>query len=328
MVIQQNRESISKRSYGMLELMFGESGLDVVGGMDGIIQYFINVINALKNWETKAVPMGILMVGAPGTGKTNLIQALSRDMGIHFVQLRCLRDIDPKTRGDWDLYRAFDIIRSFTPVIVFIDDIDKIVYTNTDENERRILNQLFEDLIKFMGDPAHRGKILWIAASNRPDQIHPEFRKRGRLDDVVPFVIPNNTEREDILKKVISRNAIPYNAEINFSAIAQRTERCSGGDLETILMRGFQNARLDNRDIVEERDLVKASDEFVHASTPIMDEYLTLLAVREASLSTLVPKQLYGNLQERIYENNKISKIKIEQRLRELDSQIRITYRR
>jgi AAA+ superfamily predicted ATPase len=328
MVVQQNRESIKKRSYGRLELVYGEHGLNTVGGLDQTIDYIGNIINSLKNWDAKSVPRGILMVGPPGTGKTNLINALA-DLGVHIVKLCGLRGSDPATRGDWDLHRALNIVHSLTPVIAFIDDIDKIeYYTGTDENERRLMNQLLDDLLRFMRDPVHRGRVLWIGASNRPDLIHPEFRRQGTLDDVIPFLPPDVRAREDILRKIFPRNAIPYDVNINFGTVATKTERCTGGDLELIMMRSFKNARLSNRDTVIEEDLIKAADEFVPPRDPNMDEYLMLIAIREASLSPLIPRQLPGALNDRVYENNVINKTKVNQRIRELEVQLNIQGRR
>jgi len=328
MVVQQNRESIRKRSYGLLELIFGEHGIDTVGGLSDVITYMANVIQAMKNWDTKSVPMGILLVGPPGTGKTNLIYALARDMGIHFVRLRCLFKSDPITRGDWDFYRVLDVIRSLIPVVVFIDEIDKFVPAGVDEHERKLTSQFMDDLFRFMNDRSLRGKVLWVTASNRPDLIRPEFRKRGRSDDVIPFLLPDIAAREDILRKIISRNAIPYDVNINFPAIAARTDRCTGADLEVIVMRGFQNARLSNRDTVIDQDLIKAADEFIHTTDPNMDEYMMLLALKEASLSPLVPRQLYGTLQDKVYENGRISKARINQRILELETQLHIGSKR
>jgi len=329
MVVQQNRESIKTRSYGRLELVYGDHGIEAVGGLGNVINYIGNVINALKNWDAKSVPRGILIVGPPGTGKTNLVNALGRDMGIHIVKLCGLRGNDPTTHGDWDLHRALDIIRSLTPVIAFIDEIDKIgYYTGTDENERRLINQLVDDLLRFMRDPMLRGRVLWIGATNRPDLVNPEFRRQGTLDDVIPFIHPDIRAREDILRKIFPRNAIPYDVNINFGAIAGRTERYTGGDLELIMIRSFQNAHLSNRDVVVEQDLTKAVDEFVLPRDPDMDEYLILLAIREASISSLVPRQLPGAISERVFENNIINKTKVNQRIHELEIQLNIQSRR
>ncbi|HGJ66191.1 TPA: ATP-binding protein, partial [bacterium] len=324
MVVEQNREAIRKRSHGRLELIYGAHGTESIGGLDHIINYMGNVINALKNWDIKTVPKGILMAGPPGTGKTELINALGKDMGIHIVRLTGLRGTDPTTHSIWDLHRALEIIRSLTPVIAFIDDIDKFTYTGTDENERRIMDQLLNDLVVFMSNPNLYGRVLWVSASNRPDLIHPEFRKQGRLDDVVPFPLPNIRAREDILRRLFPKNNIPFDEGVNFSDISKRTERCTGGDLQLIMMRSFQNARMNNRDIVLHQDLIKSVEEFVHPRDQNMDEYLMLIALREASLLSLIPQPLPLGLQERIIENNKLNKTKINQRIRELETALGI----
>jgi len=325
MVIQQNRRAITARSYGMLELAFGEHGMNTVGGLKAIIPYMKNTIQSMKNGDTKSVPMGILMVGPPGTGKTMLIHELARDAGMHFIRLGDICGNITLGRSSWgDLSRAINVIRSLAPVVVFIDDIDRIKYTGTDECERRMSDQLIGNLIKFMSAPAYHGKVLWVAASKRPDEIHPEFRRRGRLDDVVPFLLPDAKDREDILKKMFSKNAVPYDNRINFSVPAGRTQWCTGADLEVIAMRSYQNARREERDTVTEKDIVQAADEFVPIYEPAMYEYMMLLAIREATLASLVPKPLDGALNDRVYENNKISKAKINQRLRELESQVRL----
>jgi hypothetical protein len=94
------------------------------------------------------------------------------------------------------------------------------------------------------------------------------------------------------------------------------------------MMRSFKNARLSNRDTVIEEDLIKAADEFVPPRDTNMDEYLMLIAIREASLSPLIPRQLPGALNERVFENNVINKAKVNQRIRELEVQLNIQGRR
>jgi len=324
MVIQQNRRSIPARSYGRLELIYGEHGLNTVGGLEGTINYMKNIIQAMRNEETKRVPRGILMVGPSGTGKTALIHALSRDMGMHFINFRALHSIDPEMRSDWDMDRVYSVINSLQPVIVFIDEIDRIADTSAYNRDRGLMNRAMNNLLRTMSLSARRGKVLWIAASNKPDMIDPEFRKRGRLDDVVPFLLPGAKEREDILKKAFSKNAIPYDNRIKFATPAGRTQRFTGAELELIAMRSYQNARQRSKDTVEEQDLVKAADEFVPEHDPITYEYMMLLAIRESNIASLVPKPLEGALQDRVYSDNKIDKTKINQRLRELTPQVNL----
>jgi SpoVK/Ycf46/Vps4 family AAA+-type ATPase len=319
MVIQQKRRAIRERSYGMLDLISSEYGLNAVGGLRNIIPYMEDIIQAMRDGDTKRVPM----VG-PGTGKTMLVNALARDMGIHFVKFKDIRGSGTEARSDWDLHRALNIIRSLEPVAVFIDNIDRIGHTGADGRERRLINQLIDDLVRFMSDPSRRGKVLWIAASNRPDMIRPEFRRPGIFDDVVPLLLPNSEDREDILKKALSRNAIPYDNRINFSVPASRTHRCTAAELGVIAMRSYKIARQSDRDTVTEQDLVKAADEFIPDCAPGMYEYIILLAIREANFAPLVPKSLDGTLQDKVYENGKISKAKVNQRLRELEIQLHL----
>jgi SpoVK/Ycf46/Vps4 family AAA+-type ATPase len=323
MVVQKNRASIHARSYGKLEVMFGAHGLDVVGGLDNTIAYMENIIQIMKGEDRKRVPSGILMVGPSGTGKTMLMNALGRDMGIHVVSLKDIHSTGLHTRTDWDLHRALDIIASLVPVIVVIDNIDRIRYAAGDGRERRVTNLLIDRLLLAMRDPSwSRGRILWVGTSNKPDMIDPVFRRPGVLNDIIPFLLPDAKGREDILKKMFAKNAIPYDNRINFSIPAGRVERCTGAELELIAMRSYNNARQAERDTVTEQDLVKATDEFIPEYTPAMYEYMTLLALRDANLAPMVSASLDAEIRKRIYENKKLDRGKISQRLRELRTQL------
>ena len=320
MLVQQNRRAINTRSYGRLGLIYGSHGLKTVGGLESVVSYMKDTIQAMG--DAKRVPTGILMVGPPGTGKTMLVRALARDMGMHFVQFRGLHSVGPEARSDWDLYRALDVISSLAPVVVFLDDIDRMRIAGTDTRDQRLMNTLYNGLLEFMSNPNHRGRILWLAASNRPDMIPQEFRRKSIFSDKIPFLLPGAKDREDILRKSFSRNAIPYDNRINFTAPATAASNFTGADLDVVVVRSYDNARKADRDTVIEQDLIKAIGEFVPDHDPNMYEYMMLLAVRETNLATLVPKDLDPGLKDRIYENNKINKLKVNQRLNELASQL------
>ena len=322
MVAQKNRLSIPARSYGKLELMLSERGLDVVGGMENTIAYMKNTVHAMKNEHTKEVPTGVLMIGPTGTGKTMLMSAVCRDMAIHVVKLNDIHSVGPHTRSDWDLQRALDVIGSLAPVVAFIDDIDRLRYTDIYSHDGKITNLLMDRLITFMRDPSLRGKVLWVAASNRPDMIDPAFRKRGVLSDVIPFLIPDAKAREDILKKTFAKNAIPYDNRVNFSAPAGKSEYCTGADLEVIALRSYHNARLAEKDTVTESDIVKAAEEFIPEYDETTYEYMMLLALRNVNLASLVPASMDKEIRERVYEDGKLSREKINRRLRKLRSRL------
>lgn len=322
MVVRQNRLSIPARSYGKLEIMYGQHGLNVVGGIDNTIAYMKDAIQTMKGEDLKRVPSGVLMIGPPGTGKTMLMNALGRDMGIHIVRLKEVCSSDPHMRSKWDILRALDAIHSMVPVIVFIDDIDKIRYATAENQEGKLTNQLIDRLLRSISDPSLRGKVLWVAASNKPDMIHPIFRKRGIFDDVIPFLLPGDKEKEDILKKMFSKNAIPYDNRINFSTPAGRVSCCTGADLEVIATRSYRNARQTDKDTVTEQDLVKAADEFISDYDPLICEYMTLLALKHANLTSLVSESLDAGIRKQIYVDKKLNRAKINQRINELRPQV------
>jgi SpoVK/Ycf46/Vps4 family AAA+-type ATPase len=144
---------------------------------------------------------------------------------------------------------------------------------------------------------------------------------------VIPFLLPDAKEREDILKKMFAKNAIPYDNRINFSVPAGRVEHCTGADLEMLAMRSYGNARRGERDTVTEQDIVKATDEFIPNYGPAMYEYMTLLALRDVNLTSLIPASLDGEIRKRIYDNKKLNRAKIGQRLRELGNQLNLQRR-
>jgi len=144
---------------------------------------------------------------------------------------------------------------------------------------------------------------------------------------VIPFLLPDAKGREDILKKLFAKNAIPYDNRINFSVPAGRVERCTGADLEMLAMRSYQNARRAERDTVVEADLVKATDEFIPDYDPAMYEYMTLLALRDTNLTSLIPPSVDSAIQKQVYENKKPSRAKMKQRIRELETQLNIRRR-
>jgi len=327
MVVQKNIMSIAARSYGKVGVMFGEHGLDVVGGLENTVAYMKDVIQAMKDEDAKRVPSGVLMVGPSGTGKTMLMNALGKDMGIHVVGLRDIHDVAPHTRSIWDSRRALDVISSLMPVVAFIDNIDRMRYTAGADRDERHTNWLIDWLTSFMRNPSLRGKILWVAASNKPDIIDPVFRKRGVFDDVIPFLLPDVKGREDILKKMFAKNAIPYDNRINFSALAGKLNFSTGADLEVVAMRSYRNTRQGGKDTVTEKDIAKAADEFIPAYEPGMYEYMTLLALRDTNLAPLVAASLDADIRKRVYVDKKLNRAKINQRIRELDPQLSLRRR-
>lgn len=140
----------------------------------------------------QTIPMGLLFIGPPGTGKTVVAEAFSSECGMNFLKMG---DYRSKWVGESErnLSKILELIKSYTPVIVFMDELDQTEGGRGESGSSVVDKRLFSKLLQFMSDTSNRGKVLWIAASNRPDMIDPALKRPGRLDMKIPF-LPQGAE--------------------------------------------------------------------------------------------------------------------------------------
>lgn len=325
------RESVNIHSRGILEVVSTPYDLDVVGGMAHVVSFLQNVIAAIREGDLKRVPRGMLFLGPPGTGKTMIAQLLARYSEMAFVRLKSSREgmgLDYGAPGveervyERNLTFALNFIRALTPVIVFMDEIDRAGVSRGGMDAERHDSALPFDLLNAMSDSSLHGKVLWIGASNRPDLMDVAFRKRGVFDDKLIFLPPTEAERADVLAKLFKKHRIAFEG-IDFRKIAtdQYTKALSSGDLEIIVQRSYGIARRNNHKVVTESDLIQATSDFVPDYSPEMNEFMGLLALREVNSRSMIPVTLPPEFQSFV-EGNQINKTKINQRLMALGGQL------
>ncbi len=159
------------------------------------------VAKAMAEGRTESVPMGMLFVGVPGTGKSYLASALAarcKAAGVQYVRLGDFRDMWVGST-ERNFSRALELIATFGRCIVFMDEIDQSEGGNRGEGRHETSKRVFGKLLEFMSKPEHRGNVLWIAATNRPDQIDPAMVRPGRFDLIVKFTPPTAVECAAIL---------------------------------------------------------------------------------------------------------------------------------
>ncbi len=329
LVEQYKRESMRVHSRGLLDVVNTEFGIEYVGGMQHVGNYLRQIVQALHDRETKIVPTGILFLGPPGTGKTFIAQVLAKQGGMAFVQLKNTQegilDLQASAPGMEEkvyvenITMALSYVRALAPVVVFMDDIDHTAGMRSEFDARRTDSNLPMDLTNFISDTSNRGNILWIGASNRPDRIDPLFRRRGLFDDRLIFLLPTAAERADILQKLFRKHRISIAGNVNFTRLTrdELAKDLSGGDLEVIVQRSFRIARRHQRDRVSEEDLLHAIRDFTPEYTPDMLEFMSLLAMQEATSREMLPVHLPPGLNEYI-ENSRLNKKKIQNSLRKL----------
>ncbi len=205
------------------------------------------------------IPKGVLLEGAPGTGKTLLAKAIAGEANVPFFSISGSDFVEMFVGvGASRVRDMFAEAKRHAPCIIFIDEIDAVARRRGtgmggghDEREQT-LNQL---LVEMDGFGVNEG-IIVMAATNRVDILDPAILRPGRFDRKITVASPDVRGREDILK-VHAKNK-PLGDDVDLQQIAQTTAGFTGADLENLLNEAAINAAMDKRDFVKQDDIKKA----------------------------------------------------------------------
>jgi cell division protease FtsH len=232
------------------------------------------------------VPRGVLLMGAPGTGKTLLARALAGEAQVPFFSIAASEFIEIFVGvGAARVRSLFESAKKQAPCIVFIDELDAVGRTRGtglggghDEREQT-LNQILAEMDGFAPHEA----VIVLAATNRPDVLDPALLRPGRFDRHVVLDLPDRKDREAILA-VHTRN-VPLAPDADLPRIAAVTPGFSGADLKNLVNEAAILAARENQDVVAHRHLDEARDKVVLGATrslAIQPEERHRLAVHEA----------------------------------------------
>ena len=237
-----------------------------VAGADEEKQEMVELIDFLKNPKKYVdmgarIPKGVLLVGAPGTGKTLLARAVAGEANVPFFSISGSDFVEMFVGvGASRVRDLFKTAKENSPCIIFIDEIDAVgrqrgagLGGGHDEREQT-LNQL---LVEMDGFTTNMGIII-IAATNRPDVLDPALLRPGRFDRQITINLPDVRGREEILR-VHSRNK-KLDPKIKLSEFSHRIPGFSGADIENLLNEAALLAARDNRTLISEQDMDEAID--------------------------------------------------------------------
>lgn len=195
-------------------------------------------------------PKGVLLYGPPGTGKTLLAKAVAGETNAHFTTISG-PEIISKYYGESEerLREIFKQAEENTPSIIFIDEIDSIA-PKRDEVSGEVEKRVVSQLLSLMDGMKSRGKVVIIAATNRPDSIDPALRRPGRFDREIEIGIPDEEGRHEILN--IHTRGMPLDDKVDLQQISKITHGFVGADLEILAK---ESAMRSLRRILPEIDL-------------------------------------------------------------------------
>ncbi|MBN1551745.1 ATP-binding protein [bacterium] len=276
---------------GRLQFIESSSKLEQVAGHDSAKQWLREDARLMRHGKFNALPMGYLIVGRIGIGKSFLVECFAGECGVPCVTLKNFRE---KWVGSTEknLEKVFHILKALGQVVVFIDEADQIAGRRTQgDSDSGVSGRIYGMLAKEMANTQNRGKILWIFATSRPDLLEADMKRQGRLDVHIPlFPVTSETDQRDLLFSIAKKNKIALRKSdippLKFS------KPVSGSDLEGLLIRSVRAHEI-ARYQGKKRTIKEILKVMVEEFTPPVHmrelELMDLLAVKECTDRQFLP---------------------------------------
>lgn len=318
-LIKERKDDIIASEFGeVIDIEEPTYGFELLGGLEHVKTFLTrNIINPIRKGNTRRVPMGVLFTGPAGTGKTAMAKALAKEAGFNFVNLDLSKILGQYVgNSERNLAKALRCIEALAPSIVFIDEIDQAIQRGGNGGSS-VNNNIFKMLLEFMGDTSHRGKVVFLAATNRPDLMDAALRRAGRFDKKIPFLAPEEPERILIFKTMFKKYNQKFEiSEEEFKVCGKASEGYTGAEIESIVIKAIEVAEDNEKDVVTFEDL-KYALEAISPSTADV-EFMTNLAIQECNDKDLLPPQYRKELDNRKELEEKLSRMKAQRGKREM----------
>jgi len=286
---EKKKEIIQAECHGLLEFIEPAHSIDMVAGHAKAKQLLRQAAKAIQAGKRDVVPMGFLIAGPIGTGKTFLATCFAGEIGIPCVKFLNFRSQwQGVTEGN--LEKIFNLLKAMWPVAVIVDEADAFLGNRNAQGDSGTSARVFSQIASFMGNTEFRGKIVWFLLTSRPDLLPVDLKRQGRAEEHLALFYPESHEERVELVKTMARKA-KVNFEGDITAILPPDlPRMSGADIEAALVRAKLRAVTDRRERVTAQDLRETFADFLPPSYPVEVELQTLVAIAECTSRALLPE--------------------------------------
>ena len=228
-----------------------------------------------------AAPMGYLICGPVGTGKTFISECYAGSIGIPCLVLKNFRSkYVGETEGN--LEKVLNVLRSLGPVMVIIDEADAALGNREGGGDSGTSSRVFSMIASQMGNTRYRGKIIWMLLTSRPERLPIDLKRQGRAEVHIPLFYPKSKEEIRSMFKVMCRKNKVTLADGAIPEVSPDRE-LSGADIESVVLNAKREMMADDREELTAKDLELSLESFIPSAQGMEKERQELCAVLECT---------------------------------------------
>jgi SpoVK/Ycf46/Vps4 family AAA+-type ATPase len=293
---EHKKDLIEAESGGLLEFVQSRFDLSFVAGNDQAKRKLQEAAAAIRAGNTEVLPMGYVICGPVGTGKTFITTCFAGEVGIPAVTLKNFRSMwQGVTEGN--LERVLNLLKAMCPIAVIVDEADAQLGDRASSGDSGVSNRVFAQIAQFMGNTELRGKVIWFLLTCRPDLLPVDLKRQGRAEEHIALFYPDTAQERLALLRAMQRKVgvpvFPGDVEKFF---LDHSGNLSGADIEAVLVRSRMRSSLQNKSAVDTDDLKAALEDFIPPYYPTEIDLQNIVAVLECTSKSLLP-QAYRNVE-------------------------------
>ncbi len=281
---------VEKDAQGLIEFLEPSRTLDDFFGSDAVKTWLRQDIALWQAGDLAAMPMGYLLCGPVGTGKTFLVECLAGEASVPVVKLKNFRDRwVGSTEGN--LERIFGFLHALGRCFVFVDEADQALGgRESGTSDAGLSGRIYSMMAKEMGNTDNRGRIVWILASSRPDLIEVDLKRPGRVDVKFPlFPALDSAEGYGLIRALGKKYQMELPRECPEDLLPLIPPLITPGTAESVAVKAYRELRSSGTDVLSA--LKNTLDEYLSPIPESTMRFQIELAVSEASDLAFVPME-------------------------------------